>query len=212
MAEIPAKPRLDEDEIKIGLLGTHEEHGTAIETLYQHYHSRVMRFIVKHFPGLPYDFAASAMLETFIALSTAARRESFDFEKSLEAFLFKTARFKAIDEYRKVRRSTSSNDELYEGVGKALTGTEVSELWRKTQEAGKVLALRSDFLDFLQTLPPRQRQVAQVMADKFPRKLTEAEICDEIFVRMGDRPTVIEAKSALAQIRMKFRSLLKKES
>lgn len=212
MAEIPAAPRLDEDEIKIGLLGTQEAHGRAIETLYRHYDYRVMCFIVKNFPGLPYDLAAVAVQETFIALSTAARRDSFDFEKPLEAFLFRTARFKAIDEYRKVGKSASSKDELYEGVGKALAGTEASELWRKAQDAGKALALRSDFLDFLQTLPPRQRQVAQVMADKFPRKLTEAEICDEIFRRTNDRPTAIEVKSALAQIRIKFRALLKKES
>ena len=208
MEKASSVARPDEDEIKLGLLGSDEEKCQAIETVYQHYHERVMAFIVSNFTGLSHDLAAHAMVETFQALFESVTRGKFDFDQPLEAFLFCVARRKAIDQQRIIENQPVSLDDFYERVGQELSGTEVAELWRKCREADRATWLQHEFLTFLETLPWRQRQVAQVVADQLPIKLNEADISEEVFRRTGERPTVVEVKSALSQIRQKFRKLL----
>jgi hypothetical protein len=48
------------------------------------------------------------------------------------------------------------------------------------------------------------------MADSFPDAIPEEEICDEIFRRVGKRPTVVQVKSAKREIRKKFKGILNK--
>jgi hypothetical protein len=48
------------------------------------------------------------------------------------------------------------------------------------------------------------------MADNFPDKIPEEQICEEVFRRTNRRMTVVQVKSAKREIRRKFKEILDK--
>lgn len=208
MATTAEAVRLDEDMVKLGLMGTEEEREDTLKALYAHYSEDIVRFLERKLPGLPADLVINAMLDAFRALNEAAVTRTFDYDKSVVNWLFRVAWHKGVDELRKYSRRTLGNSEFFDTVGEYLEDTEVGRQWRfytKTREAD---AIAQEFRDFLLTLPPVQRQVAQIMADSFPDAVPEDEICEEIFGRTGKRPTVVQVKSAKREIRKKFKTIL----
>lgn len=205
---------LDEDEVKLGLLGDASEQEAAFEKLFQHYHRRLVAFIERRFPGLPSDAAVDAMVESFLALYDSVRDGSFDADLPLRPYIFKVANYKAIDLLRKIGRRPqleSPQEEEEDGcseVAAALAGTETGAEWSKVVQQAAANDITARFKAFLVTLPTVQRQVAQVLADYFPGSLQHSEICDEIMRRTGQRPTSIQVKSALGEVRRKFREIL----
>ena len=223
-AEIPDKSimgansttaRPDEDELKLGLIGSAEEQEVAFTALFRHYHRRILAFIERRHPGLPSDMAADAMVETFRALHTAVQRGTFDVDRPLEPYLFTVATRKAVDQLRKLKRQLPSapnraeGDDAFQDIAAALSGTETGTDWGIVVSQAAANEIAKIFREFLLTLPPVQRQAAQIVADNFPASLQYREICDEILRRTGERPTSIQVKSALNQIRQKFASLIK---
>jgi DNA-directed RNA polymerase specialized sigma24 family protein len=199
---------LDEDEIKLALMGTEADRDEAFKALYANYIERLVGFVESKFPGLPSDLAVDAVVETFRALYDDVVAGTFDFDGSLKAFLFKVAKFKGIDELRKISCRTLGNADFFDIVGETLEGTEASKQWQHHLQTGEAAELAQQFRDFLLTLPQVQRQVAQVMADSFPDSVPEDELCEEIYRRTKKRPTVVQVKSAKREIRKKFKDYL----
>jgi len=168
-----------------------------------------MAFVEKRLPGLRSDLAANAVLDCFRELFDKVRAGDFDFEKPIASFLFTVAHRRAVDEMRGIRSRALGNADFYETVAAMMKGTGVSGEWQALVQAAKAGVVAEKFRLFVGTLPLVQQQVAQVMADYLPDDLSRDEICDEIYKRTGKRPTVIQVKSALGEIRKKFRELMK---
>lgn len=199
---------LDEDEIKLALMGTDAERERAFKTLYDNYHERLVDFVESRLPGLPSDLAVDAVVETFRAVYREILARTFDYDGSLEALLFKIAKRRGIDALRKMSRRTLGNADFFDAVGETTQGTELSKQWQHHRETGAASDLAQAFRDFLVTLPLVQRQVAQVMAEFFPDTAPENEVCEEVFRRTKKRPTVVQVKSAKREIRKKFKDYL----
>ena len=199
----------DEDEIKLGLMGSDAEQTESLERLWNYYSPRLMSFIEKRLPALPSDLMANAVLDSFRTLFQKVQAGNFDFDKPIAAFLFTVAQRRAVDELRAIRSRALGEADFYESVAAMVEGTSAGREWQTAVQAGDDLAVARKFRAFIGTLPAVQQQVAQVMADYLPDHLTRDEICDEIYCRTGKRPTAIQVKSALGQIRSKFRELIK---
>ena len=210
MATTAEAVRLDEDAVKLGLMGTDEEREEALKSVYEHYSEGIVGFLERKLPGLPADLCINAMLDAFRALNEAAVAGTFDYDKPIMNWLFRVAWHKGVDELRKFSRRTLGNSEFFDTVGECLEDTEVGRQWRLYTKSREADAIAQEFRDFLLTLPPVQRQVGQIMADSFPDAVPEEEICEEIFRRTGKRPTVVQVKSAKREIRKKFKVILNK--
>jgi DNA-directed RNA polymerase specialized sigma24 family protein len=202
--------RFDEDVVKLGLMGNDPEREQALESVYEHYSLDILRFLERKLPGLPTDLGVNAMLDAFKALNEEVLARTFDYDKPLRNWLIRVARNKGVDELRRISRRTLGNSEFFDTVGECLANTEVGRQWRLYTKTRAADEIAQEFRDFLLTLPPVQRQVGQIMADSFPDAIPEEEICDEIFRRVGKRPTVVQVKSAKREIRKKFKDILNK--
>lgn len=202
----------DEDEIKIGLLGDEQEREGALHVLWKYYSTKLMAFITKKLPGLPPDLAANAVSEAFCDLAAAISERNFDFDQPIGRFLFTAAHRQAIDELRKYSCRPIGKTDFYETVAEFITGTEVGSQWQRVVAEGKASTVSEEFREMVPSLPPIQRQIAQVVADFLPEELSREEICAEIHRRTGTRPTGVQVKSALGEVRRKFREVLKRVS
>jgi len=200
--------KLDEDVVKLGLMGNNTEREDALKSVYEHYSEDVMRFLERKLPGLPTDLAVNAVLDAVKALNEEVVAHTFDYDKPLRNWLFRVAWYKGVDEFRKISRRTLGNSEFFDTVGECLENTDVGRQWRLYSKTREAEAIAQEFRDFLLSLPPVQRQVGQIMADSFPDSAAEDEICEEIFRRTGKRPTAIQVKSAKREIRKKFKVIL----
>jgi len=200
----------DEDEIKIGLLGDEQERERALLALWKYFNTKLMAYITRKLPGLPLDLAASAVSQAFCDLGGKVLGGTFDFEQPISRFLFTAAHREGVDQLRKYGRRPLAKTDFYETVGECLSGTEVGREWQDLVSSGKASAVSDAYREMVPSLPPIQRQVAQVVADFLPDELSREEICAEIHRRTGSRPTGIQVKSALGEVRRKFRELLKR--
>jgi len=202
----------DEDEIKIGLLGDEQEREGALQVLWKYYSTKLMAYITKKLPGLPADLAANAVSQAFCDLAAAVFEKNFDFDQPVGRFLFTAAHREAIDELRKYSCRPMGKTDFYETVADFIKETEVGSQWRRLVAEGKASAASEAFREMVPSLPPIQRQIAQIVADFLPEELSREEICAEIHRRTEIGTTGIQVKSALGEVRRKFREVLKRVS
>lgn len=211
MATTTKTVETDEDQIKLGLLGTDEDRADALDQLWQMYSKRLTAFVEGEFPALPKDLVANAVLDAYRQLFAKVEAGDFDLDRPLSNWLFKTCWRRAADERRKYVRRPLSFADLLDCIGDDLEGTEIGSEWQRLAHEGKAEELVEEFHRFLLSLPEAQNQVAQVEADFYPEKPTRDEICDEIYRRTGKRPTVVQVKSARAVVWQKFRSFVERQ-
>src|SRR5882724_11022115 len=130
MATIAEMNGLDEDEIKLGLMGTEAECEAALESLYANYSERIMHYLERKFPGLRPDLQANAMVDSFRALYEKVASGEFNYDKPLISFLYKVAYRRAVDELREYGCRTLGRSEFYESVGEVLERTDEGEAWK----------------------------------------------------------------------------------
>ena len=203
-------PSLNEDEIRLGLLGDEAERDAALTSLYDQYSEQLVGYLERKLPGLPPDLAANAMVDTFRALNDEVVAATFDYDRPLTSFLFAVVWNKGVDELRRFTCRALGNSDFYDVVGESLQGTEMGREWAQDVQVGVADELAQEFRDFLFSLPPVQRQIAQVIADNFPNRIPEEQICEEVFRRTKKRMTVVQVKSAKREIRRKFKEILNK--
>jgi DNA-directed RNA polymerase specialized sigma24 family protein len=199
---------LNEDEIKLRLMDSDVERNDALGVLYELLSEKLLSYLERSFPGLPSDLAANAMVDAFRALNEKVIEGTFKYDHSVVGFLFGVGWNKGVDELRKFTCRALGNSDFFEWVGESLANTEIGRL--HTQHVGQERAdeIAQEFRDFLLTLPPVQRQVAQVIADNLPTDVSEEAICSEVLRRTEKRMTVVQVKSAKREIRKKFRAIL----
>lgn len=209
---------VDDATISLGLaIGSPAEQQDALRFAWTKYRKRVAGFIYHCAPGLSPDSVATATNDAFRGLYKKATGGTFDPDKPLLPLLFTIAKARTVDELRRKfsRRAEfesrlRTDDDFAEEVGRRITGTDVGFHWRLAVSQGKALELKEIFLQFVGTLPPVQRVVAQIIADALPGDLADADIANVIFSETGSRPTVVQIRSARNQMEMKFRTLLER--
>ena len=200
----------DDTELKCLLLGDESERQKAGDTLLQQFGFRLMGKL-RRFNLLSDDEKGSVIHDTIIEVLKKAEQADLDLDQPLIGLLLWICQCKAIDLTRKKTRETSKDDELTEEIGEALADTQVGVAWKHAISNEDAPAIRDEFLAFVQTLPPRQKLVGGVLADNFGFTLSQEEIAQKIYQSTGKTVSKIEIKGALAAVRQKFRTILKRK-
>ena len=215
MAKPVAEVEIDETEIVLKLIGTDREREEGLSLAFKKHGQTVFRYIVHLAPGLPTDCQQEAVLEALRALHRMAGEPDFDADRPLLPLLFTLAKRKTIDQLRRFvpRREFEERLEdeadLAAEVARRLIGTDIGAEWRLAASLERAREIQDRFRALIPTLPPVQRLVAQVMADALPGDLKDNEVADAINALSGQRPTVVQVRSARVQIRDKFRVTVK---
>jgi len=210
MATKLATVSADEDEIKLNLCGTTAQRQRALETLWIERQEEVMSYVERRFPGLPSETGAEIVASAFEDLVEKIDDPKFDWNQSLRPLLIKIAYRRAVDELRKWQVRPMSKADFYDFVGEEVKETATAQAWAVQVRVNEANETHQKFRDFVLTLPGLQRQIGQVIADNLPERLEHSEVCDEVFRRTGSRPTSAAIKSALRELRRKFRELINK--
>ncbi|MCI0534083.1 MAG: hypothetical protein L0Z50_02530 [Verrucomicrobiales bacterium] len=210
MATKPATVSADEDEIKLNLCGTTAQRQRALETLWIDRRDEVMAYVERHFPGLPSGTGAEIVASAFEDLVEKIDDPKFDWDEPLRPLLIKIAYRRAVDELRKWQIRPMSKADFYDFAGEEVLETDIAQAWAVQVRSGEANETHQKFRDFVLTLPRLQRQIGQVIAENLPERLEHSAICDEVFRRTGKRPTGAAIKSALRELRRKFRELINK--
>ena len=200
----------DDTELKCLLLGNESERQKAGDTLLQQFGFRLMGKL-RRFTLLSDDEKGSVIHDTIIEVLKKAKQADLDLDKPLIGLLLRICQCKAIDLTRQKTRETGKDDELTEEIGEALADTQVGVAWKHAISNEDAPAIRAEFLAFVQTLPPRQKLVGGVLADNFGFTLSQEEIARKIYHATGKTVSKIEIKGALAAVRQKFRTILKRK-
>jgi DNA-directed RNA polymerase specialized sigma24 family protein len=215
MPEPVAEVEIDETEIVLKLIGTHREREDGLNLAYKKFGEIVFRYVVSRAPGLPTASQKEATLEAFRVLHRLSSEPNFDIDKPLLPLLFTLANRKAIDLLRTLIRHRDFAERLDEDenlaaeVAKRLVGTDVGFEWKLAVSQERAKEIQERFRALIPTLPAVQQLVAQVMSDALPGDLKDNELADAIYALSGSRPTVVQVRSARAQVRQKFRAILK---
>jgi DNA-directed RNA polymerase specialized sigma24 family protein len=205
-----APAAFDDTELKCLLLGDEKERQTAGDTLLQQFGFRLMGKL-RRFTLLSDDEKGSVIHDTILELLRKAEKADLDLDKPLIGLLLRICHCRAIDLTRRKQCEVGKDDELTEEIAEGLVDTQVGTAWKQAISNEDAPAIRDEFLAFVQTLPPRQKLVAGILADNFGFVLSQEEIGQRIYQSTGKIVSKIEIKGALAALRHKFKSILKRK-
>lgn len=200
----------DDTELKCLLLGDENERQKAGDTLLHQFGFRLMGKL-RRFTLLSEDEKGSVIHDTIIEVLKKAEKADLDLDQPLIGLLLWICQCKAINLTRQKTRETGKDDELTDEIGEALADTQVGVAWKHAISNEDAPAIRDEFLAFVQTLPPRQKLVGGVLADNFGFTLSQEEIAQKIYQSTGKTVSKIEIKGALAAVRQKFKTILKRK-
>jgi len=200
----------DDTEIKCLLLGDENERQKAGDALFQAFGVRLMGRL-REFFWLSDDEKGTVIHETILAVLKKAELADLDLDEPLDRLLLRICYYKAVDLSRRKKRETGREDELNKEIAEALADTQVGTAWKNAISNEDAVAIRREFLAFIQTLPPQQKLVGGVLAENLGFTLTQEEIACKIFERTGKTVSKIAIKGALSQIRQKFKVILKRK-
>ena len=208
MAEPVTIVSADEDKIKLGLCGAPADRRRALEELWNECSNDVMAYVERKFTSLPPESGAEVVVQAFQDLLHKIDTDEIDWDQPLRPLLITIAQRRAVDETRKWRLRPLSKADFYDFVTEEVAESQTSLTWATHVRGGDANELLQQFRDFVLTLPPLQRLVAQIVYDHLPEQLDHKTICDEFLRRTGKHLTAASLKSALREFRRKFRQLI----
>lgn len=197
-------------EAQLGLLGDDSEKRDAIRVLYLRYRERLMCFLESRIAYLPSDEAANAVNDTFKIIYEKACAGTLDVNRPLRPLLFNISYCRAVDAVRKRSARQKQDDEFAADIGEALSGTDTGSAWKIFCGEGDLAEnIFAEFRAFVPTLPPKQKMVAEIMADGVG--WGPQEIAKEIYNRRRVVVSAVEVKGAKQALLNKFRDILKQK-
>lgn len=205
-----AKLPLDVEEISILLIGKEEEQNRAIELIHKHLRGAIAYEIRKSALSLSSEELAEAYSDVLTNIIEAAREGRYDPDSSFLPFLFTIARRRAIDKLRKKTTIKKNESELLDEIAYALKDSKVGEAWELVAQKNDGRRLMDVISKSIMRMPPRRRQVAQVMLDqyKYPEVPSIEEIREKIYEATREPITAVAVKRARQEVRKEIRDVL----
>lgn len=218
------RTEVDEDDIKLGLLGTEQEREDAIRKAYERFKYPLASFIRERVaPTLDSDELANAVHDAFRGLARYVSSGAFNPDGSLATLLFAIGRRKAIDQLRRRRRTLpeglledgfqddsedeTEKDEFNSTVAQILRESpEVGALWKTAADISAANEIMRQFRLWIGSQPRLQRKVGEALLRHFG-DISDADIAEEISTSINRVP-VASVKSALREITRKFKTLI----
>ena len=206
--DVQSNETLDQEEVSLLLIGNDAEQNQAIELIHDRLGKALVGAIRRQAPGLSTDDVMEIYQESLLGILNAARESRFDADAPLLPFIFAVARYKTIDRLRKRLPANIGDDALLDALAEVQGGEEGAP-WRNAvakEQGDKLMRL---VRRTIAELPLRQRQVAQVIIQRFPEEPSVTDIAAAVKQATGETVTIVAVKSALREFRKKMRDRVK---
>lgn len=204
------------DDVLLALVGSESEAKNAIRHIHLTYGERLTRHLNKKFDSLSTEDKEDLLQDVYVRLWKKGRNGTLNIDVGLMPLLMTMANNFAVDAIR--RRDSKQrllDSDVYRTLCEAAThGTMIGEQFRRLSVLKKAESKLVTFKDWLHTLPPKQKEVAYVLADcgqdimdeqrEFSGRIGPMVIYEEMLQRGMQPGSVMSVKRALQEIRDKF--------
>lgn len=197
--------------IDVLLVGNEKEIAEAIKLIDFHFRGHIIGIIRKTALSADLEELRGIYHDVIVSIMECAKSQKYnpDAEKLL-SFIYTIAYRRAADWVRKKTGvlETSNTDEIVDAVNQVITESKYGSSWEMMRLENK----RELFLLTIQKLIPnlkqRQRQIAEIIKDDFPKHLENADIKEQILKRYGDDVTIISVRRAKQEVLNKIKDAL----
>jgi DNA-directed RNA polymerase specialized sigma24 family protein len=149
--------------------------------------------------------------EVLISIFECAKKRSYNPDaQKLEGFIYTIAHHRAVDWVRKKTGilEEPNTDKVLEAVNQAIGESKYSSFWEMAQLEKKRELFLANLQKSIPSLKGRQRQVAEIINDDFPKHLEIADIKKQILKRYGEEVTIVSVKRAKQEVLSKIKEAL----
>lgn len=204
--------RIGMEEIALMLTGNIGEKKEAIRLINQHHKKLIIFWIRKTSLSLSQSELEEIYNDVLLSIYQASGKPDFDVSEDIRPLLLTIAKRRVCDFIRKKKNYKKTkltlDDDFIDAINGDIVDTKVGEAWQNAVKKEMGGILQDQIAAAICRMPNRQRQVAQIIIDEYPTKLSYKDIRDLIYRRHGEQCSVIAVKSALGEIRTKINELL----
>ena len=209
------KKTIDVETIDILLIGNEEEVAEGIRLIDANFKEKIVEIIHKRALSANTDDLFDIYQEVLLGIYKNAREGKYDpgtKKKTLMAFIYRIASNKAIDwlrrKYAQKRKRDTDQDVLIDSVAEIIKDSSVYESWQNAHQNEERAIILESIRNLVHRLKHRQRQVAEIIIENFPKLLSLLDIKKQILERYGEDITTVAVKSARQEVYNKVKEAL----
>ncbi len=209
------KKTIDVETIDILLIGNEEEVAEGIRLIDANYKEKIVEIIRKRALSANTDDLFDIYQEVLLGIYKNAREGKYDpgtKKKTLMAFIYRIASNKAIDwlrrKYAQKRKRDTDQDVLIDSVAEIIKDSSVYESWQNAHQNEERAIILESIRNLVPMLKHRQRQVAEIIIENFPKLLRLLDIKKQLLERYGEDVTTVAVKSARQEVYNKVKEAL----
>ena len=201
------KKAIDVETIDILLIGNEEEVTEGIKQIDANFKEKIVEIIRKRVLSANPDDLSEIYQEVLLGIYKNVREGKYDpgtKKKTLMAFIYKIASNKAIDwlrgKYAQKRKRNTDQDVLIDSVAEIIKDSSVFESWQNAHQNEERTIILETIRNLIPMLKHRQRQVAEIIVENFPKLLSLLDIKKQLLERYGEDITKVAVKSARQEV------------
>lgn len=209
------KKTIDVETIDILLIGNEEEVAEGIRLIDANFKEKIVEIIHKRALSANTDDLFDIYQEVLLGIYKNAREGKYDpgtKKKTLMAFIYRIASNKAIDwlrrKYAQKRKRDTDKDVLIDSVAEIIKDSSVYESWQNAHQNEERAIILETIRNLITRLKNRQRQVAEIIVENFPKLLSLLDIKKQILELYGEDVTTVAVKSARKEVYKKVKEAL----
>lgn len=209
------KKTIDVETIDILLIGNEEEITEGIRRIDANFKEKIVEIIRKRALSANPDDLFDIYQEVLLGIYKNAREGKYDpgtKKKTLMAFIYKIASNKAIDwlrrKYAQKRKRDTDQDVLIDSVAEIIKDSSIYESWQNAHQNEERAIILGTIRNLVPRLKHRQRQVAEIIVENFPKLLSLLDIKKQLLERYGEDVTTVAVKSARQEVYNKVKEAL----
>ncbi len=210
-----ANTNVDLETIDIYLIGDEEEIAEGIRLIDAHFKEKIVEIIRKRALSATPDDLFDIYQEVLLGIYKNAQEGKYDpgtKTKTLMAFIYKIASNKAIDwlrrKYAQKRKRDTDQDVLIDSVAEIIKDSSVYESWQNAHQNEERAIILETIRNLVPRLKHRQRQVAEIIVENFPKLLSLLDIKKQLLERYGEDVTTVAVKSTRQEVYNKVKEAL----
>lgn len=209
------KKTIDVETIDILLIGNEEEIAEGIRLIDANFKEKIVEIIRKRALSANTDDLFDIYQEVLLGIYKNALEGKYDpgtKKKTLMAFIYRIASNKAIDwlrrKYAQKRKRDTNQDVLIDSVAEIIKDSSVYESWQNAHQNEERAIILESIRNLVPRLKHRQRQVAEIIIENFPKLLSLLDIKKQLLERYGEDVTTVAVKSARQEVYNKVKEAL----
>jgi RNA polymerase sigma factor (sigma-70 family) len=210
-----ADTKVDLETIDIYLLGNEEEIAKGIRLIDAHFEEKILWIIRKKALSATPDELFDIYQEVLLGIYKKAQEGKYDpgtKTKTLMGLIYKIALNKAKDwlkrKFAQKRIRDIDQDVLVDSVAETIKDSGVYESWQKAHQNEERAIILETIRNLVPRLKYRQRQVAEIIVENFPKLLDLPDIKEQILDLYGEDITTVAIKSARKEVYNKVKEAL----